>query len=159
MQLAPLLLGAAARRPPAHGSSGTYAALLAVAGRGGGAHPLSSTAPPTGLWPQQQHHHVLLLHVRSVGTSGKGEVPPGGPARDKLLAVPFTATRAQADAAFKQFHSRHWMQNPALPRWARPGRESYVPYWVGDATVAVRLQSAEVGRDELVRKQDPRTGR
>jgi len=116
---------------------------------------------PSFLTQPPKHAAAVLIQLgRSVGTSGKGDLPPGsGPAREATLAVPFHVSRPQADATFKDFHSRHWLQNPALPRWARPAKEAYVPYWVGDATVDVQLTSAEVGRDELVQSLDRRSGR
>jgi hypothetical protein len=56
-------------------------------------------------------------------TSGRGEIPSGGPRREALVALPFTVSRVQADAAFNAFHSKHWLQNPSLPRWRRAAKE------------------------------------
>lgn len=77
------------------------------------------------------------------------------------MAVPFAVSRAQADAAFKKFHSRHWLQNPSLPRWSgtKAAKEVFAPFWVGESNIAVEVQSAELGRDELVRELNRRTGR
>lgn len=95
----------------------------------------------------------------SGSSSSRGELPKEGPEHAKTVGVPFLVTRAQADESFKAFHSRHWLQNPSLPRWAAPADEVYLPFWLGEATVQVELHSAEVGRDEVVRRFDGRTGR
>ena len=92
-------------------------------------------------------------------SSARGELPKEGPDHASIVAVPFAVTRAQADEAFARFHSRHWLQNPSLPRWAGQADEAFLPFWVGEATVAVEVHSAEVGRDEVVRRYDARTGR
>lgn len=55
--------------------------------------------------------------------------------------------------------ARHHPQNPSLPRWAKPSSEDFVPFWLGEASVQVEVTSAEVGRDEVVRQYDRRTGR
>ncbi|KAI8466101.1 MAG: hypothetical protein J3K34DRAFT_524776 [Monoraphidium minutum] len=99
------------------------------------------------------------LQQARAATSGRGELPREGPRREQLAAVPFSVSREQADAAFKAFHSQHWLQNPSLPRWRRAAKESYLPFWVGDAHVEVEVLSAELGRDELVREINRRTGR
>ena len=85
-----------------------------------------------------------LQRHRGKGTSARGELPKGGPSAQHLLALPFECTRVQAAAAFQRFHSRHWIQNTLL-RGAQPAKESYVPFWVGEATVAVNVKRAEVG--------------
>jgi hypothetical protein len=158
------------------------ATLVAAAQRWGGGAAAASRcecggAPPGGAPSRQPAwHQVAPRRTASSWTSppggsgggassssstasGRGELPRDGPRRDALVALPFAVSRSQADAAFAAFHSKHWLQNPSLPRWARTSKESYLPFWVGEARVAVEVLSAEVGRDELVRVLDRRTGR
>ncbi|GBF95931.1 hypothetical protein Rsub_08054 [Raphidocelis subcapitata] len=149
---APPLLSAAsaAWRSCRHGHA-------AAAARGQQPRPPAALLLAAGWAPGQPPRRAASS---SAAPSGRGGLPPGpGPERAALAALPFCVARPQADAAFKAFHSRHWLQNAAVPRWARAGKESFLPFWVGEAQVEVEVLSAEVGRDEVVSARDPRTGR
>jgi hypothetical protein len=139
--------------------------------RGGGASPGDGKRFDVPIAARGCRHPHLHHQQRSVAStaaaaasagataSGRGDLPKEGPRREALVALPYAISRAQADAVFSAYHSRHWLQNPSLSRWARAAKESFLPFWVGDARVAVEVLSAEVGRDELVRVLDRRTGR
>lgn len=68
-----------------------------------------------------------VLGVRGYAKGGRGQLPDEGPPKAVTVALPFAITREQADAAFKAFHSRHWLQNPSLPRWRRAAKEVRLP--------------------------------
>lgn len=80
----------------------------------------------------------------------KGAIPQQGPAAKTLTAVPYTATKSEAVAAFTQYHSGKWYQSRQQPALSKPFKETYMPFWVGTGYVTVEVRGAEIGHEHLV---------
>ena len=67
------------------------------------------------------------------------------PAPEKVAAVPFSATRQEAEKAFESFHT-------AFQLLVRPHRdkikETFLPFWIASCTVHSTLTRADIGFTE-----------
>lgn len=68
----------------------------------------------------------------------------GSPPREKLRALPFITSVAQAQHSFAQFHRHNWFLSQITPT-AEHVKEVYMPWWVVGARLRISVDSAQVG--------------
>lgn len=93
------------------------------------------------------HDWQRALHASSVSQSTESGSPP----REKLRALPFATSLAQAQETYAHFHRHNWFLSQITPT-AEHVKEVYMPWWVVGAHVHVSVDSAQVGTLLFFRK-------
>ncbi len=91
--------------------------------------------------------HALLLcrnALSNVDTCLVRSMHDDSPRKEKLRALPFLTTLAQATSSYEIFHRGNWFLSQLTPP-VEHVKEVLLPWWVVGATVDVTVTSAQVG--------------
>ncbi|CAL5227592.1 g10591 [Coccomyxa viridis] len=81
-----------------------------------------------------------------------------GPPKQKLSALPFRVSQAEASASFDKYHSGNFFLTQPSAGLQRV-KESFLPFWAVGAKVDVRLHGASLGYDSWQPVYNPATRR
>ncbi|KAK4514837.1 Arp2/3 complex subunit, actin nucleation center [Mucor velutinosus] len=99
--------------------------------------------------------HVLLRPIFRQESSKSGK--RGGPASEKLKAIPFAQHIKAAEKTFEDYHGKGFFS--ARVSKTSPPEQAFLPFWVVSATVHATIEQAQVGRRVMRTRYNPATKR